>query len=64
MTNQHSIEKEITVAITQHICDVKYILLNWTVSIYGLKYLTKDNPYKEKSENNTEAKYLSIFQNE
>lgn len=65
MTNQHNIEREITVATTQHISDVKYllILLNGTVSIYRFKYLLGENPYKEKSQNNTEAKYVSIFQN-
>lgn len=57
MTNQPNTDWEITVATTQRIPDVKVILRNWRVYIYGFKYLIKENPKKEKSENKTEAKH-------
>lgn len=62
MTNHH-IEREITVALMHQLSNIKYMLLNWIVTIYGFKHLMKKNPCKEKFENNSEGKYVKMFQN-
>lgn len=63
MTNHH-IEREITDALIHQLSNMKYILLNWIVTIYGFKHLMKENPCKGKLQNNSEGKYVKMFQNE
>lgn len=40
MTNHH-IEREITVALMHQLSNIKYMLLNRIVTIYGFKHLMK-----------------------